>query len=241
VGVPDAVILYATLAACALFTGWVVVRYDLYDKEPVRALATAVASGAVLMFLAGRAQVALIHLGVDHWHEWLGTWYYLVLAGVFEELAKVASVGVVAMVFRRHFNDPIDGLIYGAFAGLGAALEESVWLLGFDVASPFLPWQEPVRLAGHLVMGGIGGWGMGALTGRPGPARWMIPASLSAAVGLHILWDVAAFEGARLHLEAGGAPAWTTGMAMAIMLGGMLIFRALVGRGSRMSAGRFAG
>lgn len=236
----EAVVLYATLAGCACFIGWVVLRYDLIDREPWYALAFVLLAGAVMMFLAGRVQGRIILAGADHWPRVLGSGFYSVLAGVLEELGKLGAVALVALCFRRHFNDPIDGLIYGSFAGLGAALEESVWLLGADPVASGVPWQEPVRLAGHLVMGGIGGWGLGTLVGPPSPGPLALPAGFGAAVALHIAWDVAAFEAVRVRVETGEAPAWTTGLAMTVMLTGMVLFRALVGRGAAMSAARFA-
>jgi len=232
-------LMYSTLAVCAGFIGWGVVRYDLYDREPWYALLTAAGLGAVMMYLAGRVQVVLIDLGVEHWHEWLGSWYYSIQAGVIEEAAKVIAAGGVLLLMRRHFNDPLDGIIYGAFAGLGAALEESVWVLGFGSGHGLLPLQEPVRLAGHLVMGGIGGWGLGYFSGRAGRWWWSAPGAYLVAAALHVLWDVAAFESERLRIETGEVPSWTTRLAMAVMLTGMVTFRMLVRRGAVMSKAHF--
>ncbi|MCE7973879.1 MAG: PrsW family intramembrane metalloprotease [Leptolyngbya sp. PLA1] len=236
----EPVVLYATLAGCACFIGWVVLRYDLIDREPWYAITFALLAGALMMYLAGRVQGRIILTVADHCPRVLGSGFFSVLAGVLEELGKVGAVAMVAACFRRHFNDPIDGLIYGSFAGLGAALEESVWLLGADPGAAGVPWQEPVRLAGHLVMGGIGGWGLGTLVGPPSPGPIALPVGLGAAVVLHVAWDVAAFEAVRLGLENGRAPAWTTGLAMTVMLTGMVAYRSLVGRGAAMSAARFA-
>src|SRR5690606_3183208 len=82
-------------------------------------------------------------------------------AAVTEELAKLAVVWAIALLWRRQFNDPMDGLIYGSFAGLGCAIEESVGLHGWPTGAALLPLQEPIRLLGHLVMGGIGGFAVG--------------------------------------------------------------------------------
>jgi RsiW-degrading membrane proteinase PrsW (M82 family) len=143
-------------------------------------------------------------------------------------------------LFRRHFNDPLDGLIYGSFAGLGAAIEESITVLGFADGPILLPGQEPVRLAGHLIMGGIGGFGLGM---RPlADRRWHLwaLATLAAAALLHTLWDVVAFHAhdhADLHARA--SP-WHTAAGVLLMLAGMVVFRWLVRRGAALSRRVFA-
>ena len=52
--------LYATLALCAVFLGWLVVRYDLHQREPLGLMALALALGALGMHLAGCAQLRVI-------------------------------------------------------------------------------------------------------------------------------------------------------------------------------------
>ena len=63
---PTLLLLYGTLALCAGLLGWLVVRYDLHQREPLRLMLVAAALGAVGMHLAGRAQLATI--GWMHGH-----------------------------------------------------------------------------------------------------------------------------------------------------------------------------
>ncbi len=169
------------------------------------------------------------------YHQAAGNTLWALYAGVTEEVGKVLAVLAVMVLFRRHFNDPLDGLIYGSFAGLGAAIEESIAVLGFADGAILLPGQEPVRLAGHLIMGGIGGFGLGM---RPlGVRRWYLwaLATLAGAALLHTLWDVVAFDAhdrADLH---GRATAWHTASGVVLMLVGMIAFRWLVLRGAAHS------
>lgn len=232
--------LYGTLLVCAACVGWAAWRYDLYDREPLGPVLVAVGAGAAFMWIAGQVQGWLISRTVDVAHEWAGNALWATFAGVTEEIAKLAAVGVVFAACRRHFNDPMDGLVYGAFAGLGAAIEESVFHLGFTVQSGLLPAQEPVRLAGHLIMGGIGGFGLGMMAmGRRAWWAWAL-ASLAGATALHVLWDVVAFAAAD-RAAAGGAPLRKHVVAgMALMLLGMVVFRRMVEVGSRLSKEKFA-
>jgi RsiW-degrading membrane proteinase PrsW (M82 family) len=223
-------VLYGTLGLCAVLAALLVVRYDLHDREPPVLLAATVAWGAFLMWSLGYVETFVID-------DLIGRSDVVVVAGVaaaFEEGAKLTAVLGVALLAREHFNDPVDGLVYGSMAGLGAALEESVFLLSlFPPDGPWLPAGEVVRLAGHLIMGGIGGFGLGPWRcGHPRRAA-ILAGTWLLAVAVHFGWDVLALlpgpgDGARIP---GG---------MAVMLSGMVVFGILVARGSHMSARVFA-
>lgn len=227
-------ILYAPLALCAAGAIALVYRYDLYDREPPVLLSFAVGLAALLMFLAGTIESwALGALGVSS--PPAIAW----IAAVTEETLKLIAVLTVAGTARREFNDPMDGLIYGSMAGLGMALEESVAYLRAGMTAPgpqVLPPGEVVRLCGHLVMGGIGGFGVGmaALRKRGWPAAlcggWL------AAIGLHFGWDWIAL---RAESASGFAPVHAASAAL-LMLAGFLLYGALVSLASRWSHDLFA-
>lgn len=226
--------LYITLAICGVFCVWLIRRYDLHDREPWWAVLIAIALGAGMMFLAGKAQVWLLSMG----GLWVASNFNLsmaICAGTLEELFKAIVVVCVAVACRRVFNDPLDGIIFGALAGLGAALEESVVYLYAGARSGMLPGTEPVRLIGHLVMGGISCFGLGRFaSGMATPKRlpwWWIPIGLGGGMALHVVWDIIAFDaGDRKAMSA-----WHTIASIALMLGGLLAFRAMVVVGQRRS------
>ncbi len=233
------VLLYAMLAYAALVVGYVALRYDLYDREPWYAIAGAIIVGAGLMWLAGRAQGAFIHWAAVAHPSWMHNLTFALAAGISEEVAKLAAVLAVALAFRKHFNDPMDGLVYGSMAGLGAAIEESILVMGIPGAPTTLPAQEPIRLAGHLLMGGMGGWGLGLMV--VASRRWVVVAlaCLAAAIALHTLWDWIAFSAAHAVESGGRQSPWHTLGAMGVMLAGLAMFRWLVAVGSRRSRERF--
>ncbi|MCC6969480.1 MAG: PrsW family intramembrane metalloprotease [Phycisphaerales bacterium] len=225
------IILYLTLAVCGVLIGAAAWRYDVYHREPLRMIVLTTAMGAALMWLSGRLQVWTI----NHFAEQgriMPNISLASLAGLSEEIAKLLVVLVLARLAARHVNEPIDGMIYGSFAGLGAALEESVWVLGLDHAT-HLPPQEPVRLAGHLIFGGIGGYGVGLLvTGAPRAVLYTALALLGAAT-IHTLWDVVAFDAAE-KFNASKALRWYhTAGGVALMLVGMVVYRALIADAAR--------
>lgn len=225
-------LLYGMLALCALLASYMVYRYDLHDREPWYMLLAAMVLGAITMYGAGALQIVFMSAGgstvAANWNAWMA-----VAAGTTEEFAKLGVVLTIAALLPRTFNDPMDGIIYGSFAGLGAALEESTSLMGVTVRMwQFLPAQEPVRLLGHLVMGGIGGFavGMNRPARRP---RWLLAFVLTfgCAVALHVFWDVVAFSAK----DKGRMLAWHKTAAVSLMLGGLAIYWRLVAAAERMS------
>jgi hypothetical protein len=159
------------------------------------------------------------------------------LAAVLEEGLKLLAVVGVALVARKQFNDPLDGLVYGSMAGVGMAIEESVFYLRHGPRHhEVLPPVELARICGHLVMGGIGGFGVGlaAVHRRSWPVA--LAGGLGAAVGLHFAWDWLALSVADArdigprHSLAG----------VAIMVGGLALYGVLTALGSEWSHRLFA-
>lgn len=227
------VILYGSLACCTLTTAGVVRRYDLHAREPWWALTVALLLGAGGMHLAGLVQIAFIH-AVNNSGALVSDPMLAMCAGVTEELAKFLATGAMILIARRHFDEPLDGLIYGAFAGLGAAVEESLSMLSArQGASMALPPEEVVRLAGHLVMGGIGGYGWGLAAARCRGWRGWMAGSLAGAALLHTLWDVVAFD-AQARQRAQEPRVWmSVVLSVGLMLAGLIAFRWLVTQGDR--------
>jgi RsiW-degrading membrane proteinase PrsW (M82 family) len=217
------VILYGTLVLCAIGAALLVYRYDLYDREPLRLLGLAAVLGAGAMALAGRSeQFTIERLGLE------GHFALAAMAALQEETLKLLAVVALAVFARRHFNDPMDGIIYGSMAGLGAALEEGVAMLrGRPPGGAWLPPEEIVRLCGHLVMGGIGGFGVGQVRLRRRGGVLALGLGFGAAVCLHFGWDILALGGSL----APGASLF----AAALMLGGFLLYGRLVAVASSWS------
>lgn len=249
-------LIYGLLMLCAVALVAAVFRYDLYDKEPVIASVLCAAMGAAAMDGAGRTQVWMMsHWGQAASNSVLGaveashvgavsswTLNMAAAAGASEELGKFLCVLVMAVFARRWFNDPLDGLIYGALAGIGGALEESVnIMLHLDPPPRSLPATEPVRLTGHLIMGAITCFGLGALASRRGSAPagsspgklpfWTIPACFAAGVALHSAWDVVAFQAQQIERMTVDLTAYS----LVIMAAGFILFRLLVRLGSGFS------
>ena len=150
-------LVYSSVVLCAGFLAWMVYRYDMYEKEPWYMLLLAVGMGMGAALAVGFLEDAVI--GFFNVSEHVGG--QAAIAAVVEESAKLLIVVLIAVCMRRHFNDPLDGLIYGAFAGLGFAVYESWFYLGLSRPVVQQSGAEAVRLVLHLLMGGMGGFGIG--------------------------------------------------------------------------------
>jgi RsiW-degrading membrane proteinase PrsW (M82 family) len=226
------VILYGTLALCALGAALLVYRHDLYDREPPWLLLVTVGLGASSMNLAGFVEARALA-----WSGFTSRAGIAALAALVEELAKVTVVVMVALCARKQFNDPLDGLIYGSMAGLGAAVEESVFYLRAEpLPAPGLAPVEAVRLSGHLIMGGIGGFALGMITIGRRAWPFALAAGLGGAIGLHFGWDLVSLSAT----DAGVLGPGQTLLAVALMLGGLSLYAALTALGSGWSHRLFA-
>lgn len=224
-------LLYGTLGAAALVIAAIVYRYDLYDREPWWLLLLTAVIGAGAMWGMGHVEdFTRERLPV----EWDDAVVGGLIAATHEEAGKFLVVLLVALAFRRHFNDPMDGLIYGAFAGLGMAVEESLYYTRLNSVTGLLPHSELPRLLGHLLFGGIGAFGLGPA--RLGMRGWptVLGLCLLAAVGLHATWNVycATPPGEPVTLERALR-------AIGLMLTGLILFWVLVAVGGGWSRAIF--
>ena len=225
--------LYATLAVCTVLAGLLVYRYDLYEREPWYMVLIAVTLGALAMFALSEIE----SLTIIHVMGQVTPVTIAIVASTHEEATRLLIVVLIAVVATKQFNDPIDGLVYGSLVGLGMAATESVYVLGELPDGIFvLPPSELVRLLGHIVLGGITGYAIGpARLGHSGWPLWLV-GCVSFTVVWHFAWDWIAFTGQ----ARGSMSVWETMAGVALMLMGMLMYGALVARGSGHSRAAFA-
>lgn len=229
-------VLYLALAIAALGAARLVARYDLYDREPWPLIVAVIAAGAASMALAGPMEDHLIRtVGAG-----LPTAAHIAgVAAAVEEGSRFAIVLALAWLVPRHFNDPMDGLIYGSSVGIGMAVEETTVYLAREAAAPLaatLP-VELVRLFGHIIMGGITGFGVGMIRRHGARRRWPAVAAACLLTGalIHFLWDYVA-------LTSAIRPGWqaqATAASVALMLVSLAVYGRLVVVGSRASRNVF--
>jgi RsiW-degrading membrane proteinase PrsW (M82 family) len=162
---------------------------DKYEREPLGLVALTFVLGAV-----GVLPAALIEL-VLGWLSPQG-----VIAEVFlyvalvEEIIKFGAVRIKSY-HSPHFNEVMDGIVYGVAAGLGFATVEniiSVLQNGLSVAIV----RAFLSVPGHGVWAGIMGFYLGfakCKTVSKSQEHWQIIKGVSIAIVLHGLYDAAVF------------------------------------------------
>lgn len=213
-------IVYVTLLFCAILVAILIYRYDMYEKEPWYMLAATAAVGAVAMWILGYVEdFSLGFLGQPPRPVWVAA-----VAATHEEFAKLAIVLGIALAVPRLLNDPMDGIIYGSIAGLGMAVNESVFYMTTSGSQGLLPApSEIIRLVCHPVMGGICGFAVGMK--RMQMRRWpgVLAGCMALSVTFHFLWDWMAFSA----LE-GGSRRWQHLASVLLILTGILVYGVLV-------------
>jgi RsiW-degrading membrane proteinase PrsW (M82 family) len=153
--------------------GWFVNWLDRHEKEPWWLLALVFVWGAVPAFIV--AVVAQLILNVPT------TWVLAeeglaseliggsVWAPISEEIAKGLGVVLVLVLARREMDSILDGIVYGAMAGLGFAFTENVLYFGGALAEEgWGGWVFVVLLRtipfglNHAFFTGLTGAGLGA-------------------------------------------------------------------------------
>jgi RsiW-degrading membrane proteinase PrsW (M82 family) len=224
-------VVYATLLLCAIGAGLLIYRYDVYEREPLPVLALTAGLGCIAMWLVGQIElVSFDALGARSDRA------ISAVAAVEEESLKLLCVVAVRVLARRKFKDPMDGILYGSMAGIGMAVEESIhYLRELPPGALLLPPAEIVRLAGHLVMGGISGFAVVPAVLRRKHWQWILATCLSAAITLHLGWNWIA-------LASGGAPrdAVEAASGAVLALAGFLFYGALIANASEQSRTIFA-
>ena len=241
--------VYFSVMACAVLLAWMVYRYDLYDKEPWYLLVFALALGYAAFWGLGYVEDATNkRLGFYASGNIAGQ---AAIAASHEEIAKLMCVALIALVFRRHFNDPMDGLIYGSFVALGMALEESIFYVRLSFAAPMgettleLAGREAVRLVLHILLGGLSGFGVGLFVERPRRRYWLpiLAGWLAVSMTIHFLWDWLCGIPAAKPTQPTATmqeEMFQRGVAVMLMLVAMAAFAYSVKFGSRLSRARFA-
>jgi RsiW-degrading membrane proteinase PrsW (M82 family) len=203
---------------------------DRYEKEPAHLLAVA--------FIWGALPAALLAVTLDLALDWplrtigdpVEEWRRArLLTPVVEELVKGAALVSLARWRRHEFNGVLDGIIYGAFVGLGFAMTENLLafltVFGGAGAEPgVVVFTLRAVLFGlnHPLFSALFGASLGWARYHGGPAtRVVVPGlGLLAAIGLHLLHNALAAGG-------WGGP-WALPLALLADWSGLALIAALI-------------
>lgn len=139
-----------------LFLAWFIYTRDRYEREPRRLIVKTFLIGAILVapvIVAELLGSLLIPPSTDLLTLFL---HFLIIVALVEESSKYVAVRV-SVYGSREFDEPMDGLIYGAMAGLGfAAPENLLYVLSRGAALGVI--RGVLSVPGHALWGAIIGY-----------------------------------------------------------------------------------
>jgi RsiW-degrading membrane proteinase PrsW (M82 family) len=202
---PGATVLAVVLQLPLLIVGWWLARLARPLSAPARTWSAAAviwgataATGAALSANEGLTGLWAKAAGVG----FASNWSAALTAPVNEELLKVAGVALIALAAPRVIRVPVDGMIYGALAGLGFQVMENftyalntIPLTGATDPGVAVVVSTVVRVGltgvgSHWTMTAVAGAGVGYLAARGlrgGALR--AAACLAVAMAMHLLFD----------------------------------------------------
>jgi RsiW-degrading membrane proteinase PrsW (M82 family) len=204
----DAFALGGVLALAPLAVVFFTVRWiDRWEPEPRLAVVFAFLWGAgvaVLIALIVGAEIENVVAaigGPGPGYEFFST---AVQAPVVEEMGKALGILVIFWVARRHFDGPIDGLVYAAWVAGGFAFTENILYFGSELVSlegggvglfqMFLVRGLMSPFAHVMFTACVGiALGFAARSRRRSVAVVMFAVGLGLAIALHALWNGALF------------------------------------------------
>ena len=180
--------LLALSLAPTIYLAVVIYGKDKYDREPKKILLIAFLWGCFSTVPAGVQEIVLDAFGFAPSKDIMMTLFHaIVVVGFSEELCKF-------LVLRFHafrlpeFNEPFDGIVYGAFVALGFATVENLFYVfeygyGTAIARMFL------SVPAHYVFGVMMGYYVGKAKFRKNKRGWFLLKGLLLASLLHGLFD----------------------------------------------------
>ncbi|WP_224760690.1 MULTISPECIES: PrsW family intramembrane metalloprotease [unclassified Salinibacterium] len=201
--VVSAVIALVPLGIVALGVRWV----DTWEPEPRVILLFAFLWGAgvsvlLALIIDGEIQSVIASFGGS-----TDSFVFLqaaVQAPIVEETAKGLGVLLIFLVARRHFDGPVDGIVYAACIGAGFAFTENIQYFAIailesegsfgDIAGVFIV-RGLMSPFAHVMFTALTGFAIGLAARRAGIAAGLgaFVVGLVAAILLHAFWNGALF------------------------------------------------
>ncbi len=201
-----------------LLIGFFIFRIDKYEREKLLPLAVCFALGTAITYPALHLQIYLDGLGFsEEGTLWQTLVFALVGVALSEELFKSACVFVYPF-HQKFFNEPMDGIVYTVFVGMGFATAENVlYAFEFDLTTVLV--RSFTAVPAHAVFGVLAGYYFGLAKFAAGGKLLLILQGILCAVLLHGLYDFFILQ--QVYEEL-------TGLALLCLAVGIRISRRLV-------------
>lgn len=167
---------------------WFIYREDLYEKENWLPLFLSFALGVAVTYPVMKMQELFYEMGwKDDGSLWNTLFSAFILVAFTEELVKY--IALVLYPYRsRFFNEPIDGIVYAIFIGMGfATLENVLYAYRYDMATTLV--RALTAVPAHATFAAIMGYYIGKAKFDPPRRRSHLIKGLLMAIMLHGLYD----------------------------------------------------
>ena len=189
-------VIWAGAFSSAAIWLWLIRRYDRAHPEPLRVmLRVGLIGGAVSVFLAGLGNVLyqLATATPDQPETIMQAVMLSAFVGINEEFWK-AFLCLKLLRREPHFNEPIDGLIYGMTVALGFAAFENIEYAALYGPGILLT-RSLMSVPAHICFAAF--WGYGLTMARfvnhnQHPLRTMLPYIFMAALA-HMAYNLVLF------------------------------------------------
>lgn len=176
-----------------LFWLWFYIRKDVYRPAPKRLIVLTFFLGCLSTIPAGIIEFFALS---DFDRQEISSlssvaMSMLLVVGPVEELSKFGAVRLFA--YRSlYFEEPIDGLVYGAAASLGfASLENLLYVYSYGPSVMIV--RAPVSTLAHLIFGSAWGYALGLHMQSGRTRSKMIVLGIGAAAVLHGMFNLMLF------------------------------------------------
>lgn len=174
--------------APVVFLGWFVYVRDRYEPEPRKLILETFLLGALLIVPVVLIELLLSEVILESLADPFALFLYVLIGiALVEESSKFATIRLLP--YRSpHLNELMDGIVYGAVAGLGFATPENImYVLSSGLLVAIL--RALLSVPGHALWGATIGYYLAAV--KFGGRRWLIVKGWGISILLHAVFDFA--------------------------------------------------
>jgi RsiW-degrading membrane proteinase PrsW (M82 family) len=179
--------LLAIAIAPVVFLAWFMYTRDRYEPEPRRLIVKTFILGAFLVVPVVFAEVIGGIFLPPSSEPFILFLHFLLVVALVEESSKYVAVRI-SVYGSRDFNEPLDGLVYGAIAGLGFAAPENL-LYVLSRGAGIGIFRAVLSVPGHALWGSMIGYYLAIQKLKAVPSAGI--KGLSLAVAFHAAFDFA--------------------------------------------------
>jgi RsiW-degrading membrane proteinase PrsW (M82 family) len=171
-----------------LAIAWFIYRIDKYEREKFLPLTIAFFTGALITLPVMEAQKWFFIMGWEHSASLLPALFVsFVLVSIPEETVKFLAL-LFSSAYKRHFNEPLDGIVYSVMISMGFATLENIYY-ALEFGMPTTALRALTAVPAHAVFAAMMGYYVGKATFQTPKKRLLRFKGWALAVTVHGIYD----------------------------------------------------